>query len=302
MARTDVHRPSAINPEDYEFVAFAHVPPSECPDPRSWAAAQAEETAAIRAHFERTGGTFSSHEHGGTCHICGATASWTVCFYHTKTNTYIKTGRDCADKLELAYGNFEAFKKDTIKRIEALAGKRRAEATLEAAGFQQAWEIAQGEWQDAFAAGPKLRGKVEAQNTVRDIVGKLIRYGSISEKQEAFLRKLLERINGWGAEQARREAEVEAAAPAPSGRVTVTGKILSVKDQDSDFGVTFKLLLQATEGYKVWATVPGALWQNRSAEDLRGLTITIKVTLTPSPSDTKFAFGKRPVLVSEEGK
>ncbi|MCP4994759.1 MAG: hypothetical protein GY934_13410 [Gammaproteobacteria bacterium] len=68
-ARRDIHRPSAINVEDYEFVAL------ECIKIEFFGDCEL-------ARRERTGGKWSSHAHGGNCHICGAWMGYSVAFYH----------------------------------------------------------------------------------------------------------------------------------------------------------------------------------------------------------------------------
>ena len=116
----------------------------------------------------------------------------------------------------------------------------------------------------------------------------------MSDKQFGFLRTLLERIDGWDAEQARRKAEDEAAEPAPTGRVVVSGEVLATKSVESDYGTQSKVLVKADAGWKLWCTNPnyGALQ--------RGDKVTLKVTVTPSNDDPKFAYGKRPTVVEDK--
>jgi hypothetical protein len=74
--------------------------------------------------------------------VCGnVKATWTVLFYHQPTNTYVRTGQECADKLEMSYGDFNAFRRGITNAIEALAGKKKARAKLELEGLGKAWEI-----------------------------------------------------------------------------------------------------------------------------------------------------------------
>ncbi|MCH7700409.1 MAG: hypothetical protein IID37_01860, partial [Planctomycetes bacterium] len=75
-----------------------------------------------------------------------------------------------------------------------------------------------------------------AEHTIWDIVGKLIKYGSISDKQTAFLRSLLDQIAKRPELEAKRKAQHDAAAPCPSGRVRITGVILSTREVESDYG------------------------------------------------------------------
>jgi hypothetical protein len=135
--RTDIHRPSVIVPTDYEFVAIGHMKIESLGDCYE----AIHQRKVLRAHMDRTGGRFSTHEHGGSCHICGAHCCWTVIFYHAKTNTYIRTGTDCAEKLEMAYDreDLELFKRSAATAEKNRAGKAKAKLMLERWGLTKAW-------------------------------------------------------------------------------------------------------------------------------------------------------------------
>src|SRR3954469_23129860 len=129
MARKDIHRPAAIEPADYYFVSFDYLPSEG--DVLGNAMFLADERKRKLAHMKRTGGRYSQHEHGGLCHICGSVnAIYSASFYYAKSNSYIKTGLDCAEKLECE--GIEAFRKSVSNVLDASAGKRKAKAVLEA--------------------------------------------------------------------------------------------------------------------------------------------------------------------------
>lgn len=219
--RNDIHRPSVINPADYEFVSF------QCRiDGIEDVYANQVNQARLQAHLAETGGRFSNHDHGGSCHVCGAHAVYLATFYHAATNSYIQTGSDCAEKMHLAIdGDFDAFKTAMRDAREAKAGKAKARAFLAEAGLEAAWDIFQ---QDS--------GFSREAHTIRDIVGKLIRYGSISDRQTAFLRTLVDQIERADEIEAQRKAEREAAEDCPEGRTEVTGQVLKAEYRDSGYG------------------------------------------------------------------
>lgn len=303
--REDVHRPSIIIPADYEFVAFDYLRIETIEGCRTLEAAR----AAKSLHFARTGGRYATHTHGGSCHICGASAIYTCTFYHAKSNEYIHTGHDCADKLGFGTGDFNAFRKAITDSRDAATGKRKAKATLEDAGLQVAWALYLADYE----AIPTLITKRDAEGnvlvttlpyeeqTIRDIVGKLVKYGSISENAMGLLCKLVERLperDQRNAELTKQRAEEKAAAkPCPTGRLKVEATVLKVEDRDTEFGIRTVMTVKSDEGWIGWGSVPSGVTVERDCR------IVFVATFTPSDNDPKFGFFKRPILyVSPEEK
>jgi hypothetical protein len=222
MARTDIHRPSQIKTDAYILIGFKYIGPSDM------FGVIGDDRVAIAQHLKQTGGRYSHHDHGGTCGVCGAHAHTLGVFWHEETNTYINAGEDCSYKLDAGEDiAFRAFKKRVAAGLETARGKLRAQKVLADNGLSEAWDIAQGTvdgWEE---------------NTIRDIVGKLIQYGDLSEKQIGFVRTLLAKIPVREAEKAAR-----AAANAGSQHVGTVGerrvfevKIEWIKAYESAFGV-----------------------------------------------------------------
>lgn len=282
MKRTDVHRPSAINPDDYEFVAVEHVKIESFGDVE----VVRQQRERIRAHMARTGGTYSRHAHGGNCAVCGnANAIYTMLFFHAKTNSYVRMGSECAEKVSC--GDQGLFRKvvDAVTAAEhARAGKLKAQGVLAELDLTRAWEIAQ-----AFGVNAELHGHEEG--LISNIVGKLVNYGDISEKQIEFLRNLLVQIDTREQRMAQRAAEKEAAKPAPTGRVQAVVEVLSVKEQETSFGDRWVMTVKSVaEGWMAWGSAPAGVE--------RGQKFTLAATFTPKEGDPKFAFFKRPRVVA----
>ena len=223
MARTDIHRPSQIQTDAYILIGFKYVGPSDF-------GGIGDDRFAIAQHLKQTGGRYSHHDHGGTCGVCGAYAHTLGVFWHEATNTYINAGEDCSYKLDAGEDiAFRAFKKRVAAGLETARGKLRAQKVLADNGLQAAWDIAQGTvdgWEE---------------NTIRDIVGKLVQYGDLSGKQVGFISKLLAKILTRDAEKA-----AHLAANAGSQHVGTVGKrekfalsIDWVKGYDSTFGTMY---------------------------------------------------------------
>ena len=274
--RTDIHRPSAINPHEYEFVAFDYIGPGDA------GLSLMGERRAFQQHLTRTGGKYSAHDHGGTCAVCGACAFYIAKFYHRATNTYICTGEDCAAKLDMGDAvAFRSFRDRTKAGLEAAAGKGKAQRFLAEQGLDAAWSV-------YTSTEP---GRYE-EGVIVDIVSKLVRYGSISQNQIGFVRTLLGKIEQRAVIDAQRAAEYEAAAPLPAfeGRVTLRGKVLTVKEPDENSRFpAYKLLIQHADGWKVWGTCPASL-----ADAKRGDIVEMVATVSKSDRDEKFGFYSRP--------
>lgn len=276
MTRHDAHRPSQIDPADYEYVGQEHLrieSLGDCLELES-------NRARIQAHMKRTGGRYSTHAHGGNCMVCGSVnAVYTVLFYHEKTNSYVRMGQDCALKCDM--GDAEAFRTFRTSIQDALArgrGQAKARAILQEKGLLRCWEI----WKDDSQVARE-------ETTIRDIVGRLVLYGNITDPQERFLGRLLHSIDTRAERAAQRAAEHAAADPCPEGRVEIRGKVLTTKIQDGFRGPVEKMLVQDERGFKVWGTVPGSL-----AGIERGQRVGFMAAVEPSKDDAKFGFFKRP--------
>jgi hypothetical protein len=284
VQRTDIHRPSVIAPEDYDYVCT--LGDSEFGVGRS-------EMEAFNAHRLRTGGRMSDHAHGGSCHVCGALAFYRVIWYHHPTNSYIATGYDCADKLGGGDPDvFKQLKDENARARKAKAGKLKAQKTLDDLGISRAWEIYELPWSYSN----------KHRCTIQEMVGKLVRYGDLSDKQYQYLGKLIEWHDNYDELQKKREkerkAQHDAAKPIPATdkRLSIEGTVLSIKAVESEYGVTMKLLLMADEGWKVFGSVPSGMGSQDGFD--RGCRIRFDARVTVSEDDPKFGFYSRPTKAS----
>ena len=190
MARTDAHRPSAINPEDYDFVACDYYGP--------WASLMfVHERKAFRDHMERTGGKHVEKYNSGSCHICGAAAMYVAKYHHRPSNTYIVTGMDCAEKMDFGgTGAFRKFRTQVSHERKIYKGKALAKEVLALLGLSDAWKYYEN---GAFQEGKWGR----EESIIQSIVAKQVRYNGMTEKQADLVRKLLGDI----ADRPRKEAE-----------------------------------------------------------------------------------------------
>lgn len=304
MARTDIHRPSAIIPEDYVFIcAFSFSEAALMPGVLD------AERKILEQSMAHTGGDFSTHEHGGSCHVCGAWMKDYAVFYHAETNSYIRTGFDCAQKLDFNDPDlFRRFKDRRLAAEKAKAGKLKAEGLIEEMGLDLEVALSLFKPGDFGGIASNLNETYkEVWNfeqhfwTAVDMVRNLVKYGSFSDKQWAYFAKCLDTVKKAPDElankaerEAQRMAEKEAnCKPAPEGRLVVKGKVISTKVQEGQYGYEHKMLVESVDGWRVYLTVPSAIGNVE-----KGWEVEFTATIKPSNDDKFFAFGSRPSKAS----
>lgn len=317
MVRTDVHSPSKIHTEDYYFVAMGY---QKIEDLGS-AMFMAEERKALRAHMDKTGGDWSKHQHGGNCHICGAWCIYTAIFFHVPTKSYIRTGMDCAEKMEMGDSTmFRTFRKNVKDALKRKAGKAKAKAMLEGENLSRVWEIYEmdfqvlesiairrKEFEYARANNLNIENKPltfeenvymkmqSARDTIVDIVNGIIRYGEISDKQLSYLKSLVDQFDNAETHIKQEIIKRDEREDCPEGdKLTITGEIVSIKCQENAYGYRMVMTVKDDKGYMVWGTLP------RSLDDAeKGQRIEFIANINQSDKDTKFGFFKRPTKVKK---
>lgn len=246
--RTDIHRPSAIVTADYDLIGFEYRGPKE---------GAADDKIAIRRFLNERGATYSNHEHGGSCHVCGAHALYLGVFHHRPTNTLICVGETCADKMDADPIAFRSFHERAKAGIEAFAGKAKARATLAERGLS-----------DAFDMG----------GIAGDIVSKLVAYGSLSDKQWAFLGTLVERERARPAVEAARAAQQEVAR-ATSRHLGSVGerrsflvKVVATPSFEGQFGTVVVNICEDMQGNVV-------VYKGHKVLGEKGSMINVKATI-----------------------
>jgi hypothetical protein len=275
MTRTDVHAPASasFDPTLYTLDGVYDTHPEEG-DHR-------ELNKAIRA-LEAAGYKHFAHnlKHGG-CGHCGARLRYVALMTRADVREWLFVGETCLDN------RFSGTKAD----FDALREDAKARRVQRALAHGVALLVNENP-----ALMPLLDSNhpAMANEFVADIARKLTKYGEISERQQDAVIRAIARQAEWTARDEARAAEkaalVATGVKAPTGKVTVTGTVLSTKIQDGYYGTQYKMLVQHADGWKVWSTVPAAL----DFDNLKGRTITFTATLEPSKDDALFAFAKRP--------
>jgi hypothetical protein len=320
MPRTDKFRPSVIDPTKFEFIGHHYIGGMS---DDTWAALcdEINEGAeALETHQKaHPGFTVAGHKWPGQCDCCGARYKFGAWFHTAETNTYIAIGGICARKLSL--GSPEAMKRF---REQVNTYKVHAERVAKARVYLASVGLIA--MLDLFLSKSTSREFPEV--ALIDMCGKVVQRGNeLSEKQRAFARKLLQQIADRPVLLAAREAAEANRKPVPvtDKRLTVVGTIVSARYQESGWVNGFfkpeavKIVVEHTDGWKVWGTLPSDLadglpveygeptWQNGAmlhtgrginTEGLKGKRIQFDARVTPSDKDCKFGFFKRPTKAS----
>lgn len=290
-ARTDEHRPSVLNPADYEEVGDFDL---HAEDGYMWV------TPEARGVEPYEDGPFANR---GACDHCGQRIRYGVLFHHKPSDKLVAVGLTCAHTLNMS--------SRTEKEIKAKAEQARLVRAIEAwanespdnmaaldyfnkrRDAESAYRDAMAEWNDRGNPGPAPRAP-RYNDFVDDVARKLRRYGSLSEKQVAAVLKSKERDEEF---EARRQAEEEALKTAPAladGRYEIEGTVISVKwvegfstGWDGRSLDTKKMLVKMDDGNKVFGTVPSAILEADKGT-------RVKFTAKVEPKEEHFGFFSRP--------
>lgn len=288
--RNDIHSPKNLVPKDYEFVAFSGFKEEEYLVP-DWVLAQRE---TLRQHMIKTGGKFSSHEHGGSCHVCGnVNAIYMVVFYHRPTNSYIRVGRECADKID------EQAALGLDKYSQNVRGERLRRNRLEEA---KAWLLSDESLAPAWKIYETLKkgedtDRTYHKNVLFDIVTQLIAHGTLSERQIAYLKRLVSVIL-----TPKKVEEEKPKSSLTAGRQQVEGEVIGIKVDE--VWRTTKALIKLDSGHKIWGTFPATVERFEDGSEAtvypaKGIRIkfTATIKLTNDPSFAVFSHPRNSELV-----
>jgi hypothetical protein len=285
--RTDIHRPTEMDPQNYEYVAaFDNQTP--------WVLAGGDWAMEISRKIARDDRLDRSVFQ---CHHCGARLRYFAVLTYTPTGEYVVVGETCLDN-RFSLVSKAAF--DALREAAALDRKAQRIKTAAAAFVAELTDptakLALDRETD-LAATFGLDGY--GLSTVTDIRRKLWNsYGEISERQIAFVLRLIAEVPARAAAAAARAAEEDLKIPCPTGKVTID-VVVGRKWKDSEYGGSMKITLKCAtpEGiFLVWMTEP------RAIETERGDIVRVSVNITPSDSDPSFGFGKRPTKAEITGR
>jgi hypothetical protein len=270
--RTDVHRPSALVTEDYEFVACGDYGTSGEPG-------YAPLAHEPHMHLLDEGWKFDGVS-GGGCDHCGARVRYYAILKHLPTHSLIRVGQQClGNRFDLATDEFHARRKaaQLDRERQRIVKTRAVWMAIHAPDAETAYE-----WADAQVCD----GDYGYEGMRHKFVANVNRYGSVSDK---FLRAIMRDMVRTERREAEREAEQATLTPVVEGKGQVTGEVVSTKLHENDFGSRWVMTVKDDRGFLVWGTVPAALGGVE-----KGDRVTFSATVTKSDRDDTFGFFKRP--------
>ena len=285
-----VHNPSQFNPADYTVIDYADAKrPQLMPhydNPLDALEDHKREVAFWEADMLRLFGQGWQQKIHRCVHCGHNNLRWITCVEYKPTGERLVFGADCTARL--GFTDKQAFKLAQLKR----------KADCFAAALKVATQVEKflGDHPEVKAIYGVINNPEHVKNAfVRDVLGKLARYGSISEKQIAAIVSSIQKDIDFAARKAQQATEPKAQAPVGNG-VTIAGEVVSVKEYASDYapgGFQLKMTIKVTTPQGVWlawGSVPSAIHDVQ-----RGQSVSL-VANTLAGKDANFVLFKRPRL------
>lgn len=297
IRRHDVHAPASdqFDPEMYDCQGiFDFTPEFDATETQR----RMETVNAMLAQGYRFGGSTT-----GGCGHCGTLIRYGALMTRADVKEMIYVGETCLNN------RFDGITKAEFQRLRKTASLNR-EKMAKAAAFEllcdtnqdmayatYASNIFDAVVDDKGARFGQVSGTAWALDTLGDISRKARQYGDPSPRQLALVSKLMveltDKTAAFEARQTEQAAEKAAAAPVPTGRITITGTVVKAVWKDNPYGPggCVKITVKSADGWLVWGTAPS----NISTDVDKGDTVTLTATVEASDSDPSFGFFKRPV-------
>jgi len=285
--RTDIHRPSAVDPADYieldgfyqgasQYMAEGYMSADPIGALRRLLD---DKTASIKDRLEPSGNFSAKY----SCDHCGAGFCHGVYYLHVPTGRVIAVGHTCANN------TFGTPTRAALLRKRAERTAAAARKTAKTKAEAEAWQV---EHPEALA---HLERFAPTNSFYADLLRKLTQYGSLTEGQLAAVERNMAK-DVERAESRETQAAEWAAIKRPipelfsNTRATITGTVLSLKDTYNDFGPVTKMLVLDDHNFKVWGTCPRAIIDDVD----RGSRVTFAAAIKISDDDESFGFFSRP--------
>lgn len=305
MTRSDVHSPKNLVTENYQYVTSMDLderPPMKVmmvggsllfvADPEA-TAIWLEERRKLFALFADSPEHVNQDSH--QCDHCGAHFRYCAILKYKPTGGHLIVGETCLDnRFGRATEDFQAMRKE-------------AQLVRETHRIVQARIKFAEDYPDlAFLASGEIPEDLVWNNYIVDLSQKLHQYGELSERQIAAARRTVAKAAESHQKYLDREAgkATEVEIPVVTGRVQITGVVVSVREPD-EYAMfpQWKMLVKDDRGFKVWGSIPQSLTQFVDKDGMerfigyRALVdqrVAFSASVEKSEKDQNFGFYKRP--------
>lgn len=290
----NIHSPANFNPGEYSVVDYLdNQRPRYCPgEDITEFRARIERWEAEIAHYfpnwKRAGQGHPDHDIHHCRHCGNGTVRYIAVVQHDPTKTLVVFGSECVEKLQ--FRNRDELKVAQLKAKAALGAARLKVYRIREEFLAQPDNAP---LLDAITNRVWERPEHAKNEFVRDLVAKLNTYGTLSPSQVAWFFKSLKQDLDRAERAKQEEIRKATAQPAPEGRLTIKGEIVSTRTQDSRFGIVHKMLVLLETGAKVWGTIPSS-----ADTDIKGKRCSFTATFERSKDDPTFGFFSRPTKFS----
>jgi hypothetical protein len=230
------------------------------------------EIDGVEMIFEACGRCGGSGSFGPEC--VDAAICWGCKVYSKRTNSHFGAGGSWVTKAD----------HDRRAHNRELAAARRER---KAAELKNNLEGVYAKLVETHPLLAELTYLADYSGVLGDMRARFERTGKLSAAQIAYAEKLIK--NGMAAEARKPVVEPQAeAAPAPEGRVTVTGKVVKTEEKFNNYGSYFVMTVLLDDGARVFGTIP------RAIDPERGDRVEFVGTFKRSDRDETFAFFSYP--------
>lgn len=287
MTRTDIHRPSVVDPANYSYsTSFDNNPPELHPPmgvvTPEWHEYMESLMAPWREERDRLHGMLkndtSVYNSTYRCDHCGAHLRYVSLFYYEPTGEHIAVGEECAENTFSVPDRMSL----EIKRLRDAASNRREKARY-AKECEKARNASIQEYPDAVKVLDNYKGN---NSFIHDVKDRFDRYGNLSERQAYAVVRAFEK------EVTERSSE-PVGSPVVEGKIIVMGEVKRAYHKETPYGSRFVMIVEDDRGFRLWGSVPRAV---SGVEE--GDRVEFSANVEKSDRDETFGFYKRPTKAS----
>ena len=298
--RTDIHSIKNYDPADYEYVGSFDSQPPNPPFSSKYGFMQTSEFydylsgwKQVVAHYKKlleSKGESIHYLKDGCCDHCGTPIRYVCVYQHVPTGEYIAVGETCSHN---DFGYSSRVKRDIDAIRKAIKAQEERAERAKAAGIfiNEHPEV-------AVLINPEIRVR---HAILQDLYEKLVKWGSLSEKQIAFTLKLITENSPEAIAEREKAQQAELAArlpiPQTSDRIKITAIILGFKEVENRFArsrwdkeTILKMIIRDDRGFKLFGSIPTVAGITID----KGMKIQFEAKVEKSSDDPFFGFYKRP--------